>query len=167
MTYQTKNIGEVDKSKNSRILFSILSGRGAHILTVIIVGHLLTEYYLDQIISTKVKKKFLKKSFSEKLNILYPSWLPLHIYKNVSLLNKARNYIAHNLGLVDYKPVIYTPTRNEKVIVSPKRKSAEKAYFKELTNCILFDLGNYLFFTLNISAEPNFDEAFKMKSGMS
>jgi len=56
-----------DKSKDCRIIFSILTGRNSHILTIVIVGHLLIEYLLDKIITTKFKnvKKVVGKSFAE------------------------------------------------------------------------------------------------------
>lgn len=157
--------GQEDKSKDIRTVFLILTGRSAHILTVIITGHLLVEYCLDQIIIAKVKDKktILEKKFSEKLETLYPTWLPLHIYKNIKLLNNARNYAAHNLGVIDYKPIIYTPTRKEKTLIIPKRKNKEKIYFKELINSILFDLANYSFDSLCISSEPDWNIIFKTK----
>jgi len=42
-----------DKSKDYRILFSILSGHNQHVLVIVIVGHLLIEYLLDRIITVK------------------------------------------------------------------------------------------------------------------
>ena len=100
-----------DKSWDSRVLFSILSGHNQHVLVIVIIGHLLTEYLLDKIITAKLKnaKRILEKSFSEKLKFLYPDWLPLFIYRNMKLLNKTRNDIAHNLGAIDYEPIIYMP----------------------------------------------------------
>lgn len=164
MPYPTKKLGE-DKSKNSRILFSILAGRGAHTLTIIICGHLLVEHYLDEIINAKIenKKTGLKKSFSEKLKTLYPDWLPAFIYKNIKLLNDARNYAAHNLGVIDYRPIVYTPTGNERIITAQKRRNTEKIYFRELINSILFDLVNYSFHSLNISPEPDLSIIFRTK----
>jgi len=164
MPYSTQKLGE-DESKNSRILFSILTGRGAHILTIIICGHLLVEHYLDNIIGAKRKDKEtnLKKSFSEKLKILYPDWLPAFIYKNAKLLNDARNYAAHNLGVIGYQPIFYTPTGDKKVITVQKKKSAEKIYFRELVNRILFDLVNYSFHSLSISPEPDLNIIFRTK----
>ena len=100
-----------DKSKDYRILFSILSGHNQHVLVVVIIGHLLIEHLLDKIITTKYKnmKTALRGSFSEKLKHLYPRWLPLFIYENIKLLNKARNDMAHNLGTSDHEPIIYMP----------------------------------------------------------
>lgn len=141
-----KSVEEIgDKSKDGRILFSILTGRSAHILTIIIVGHLLVEYFLNKIIIAKFKnsKTNLKKSFSQKLELLYPTWLPLFIYKNIKLLNKSRNDIAHNLGSIDHKPFIYMHWREKKIVKIPKRKNKEKFYFRELINTVLFDLVNY------------------------
>lgn len=113
-----KKLGEDigDKSKDIRIIFSILTGRNSHIITIVIVGHLLIDYLLDKIIVVKCKntKTVLGKSFSEKVKVLFPDWLPLFIYKNIKLLNKTRNDIAHNLGAVDYKPIIYIPQGGRK-----------------------------------------------------
>lgn len=164
--WSTKKLEEQeDKSKDIRTVFLILTGRSAHILTVIITGHLLVEYCLDQIIIAKVKDKkaILKKKFSEKLEILYPTWLPLHIYKNIKLLNNARNYAAHNLGVIDNKPIIYTPTREEKTLIISKRNNKGKIYLRELINSILFDLVNDSFYSLGILAEPALNIIFRTK----
>lgn len=165
--WPTKKLGEEieDKSKDSRILFSILTGRNSHILTIVIVGHLLTEYFLDKIITAKFKntRRILGKSFSEKVKLLYPEWLPLFIYKNIKLLNRTRNYIAHNLGSVDYEPIIHMPQGNRKILNIPKRKNKEKFYFRELINTILFDLVNYFFYSLNIPNEPDLNIIFRLK----
>lgn len=163
----TKKLGEnmEDKSKDSRTLFSILTGRNSHILTIVIVGHLLTEYLLDKIITAKFKntKKVVGKSFAEKIKLLYPTWLPLSLYKNIKLLNKTRNDIAHNLGAIDYEPIIYMPQGSEKFMNIPKRKNKEKFYFRELINTILFDLVNYSFDSLNISNEIDLNIVFRQK----
>lgn len=154
-----------DKSKDGRILFSILTGRNTHIVTIIIVGHLLTENLLDKIIAAKLKNKKdnLKKSFSQKLEHLYPTWLPLFIYKNIKLLNKSRNDIAHNLGAVNYEPLIYMNGGGRRIVKIPRRKNKEKFYFRELINTILFDLVNYSFRSLNIPNEPDLNIIFRLK----
>lgn len=153
-----------DKSKNIRILFSILAGRSAHIVTIIIVGHLLIEHLLDKIITAKLKNKKddLKKVFSQKLEFLYPSWLPLFIYQNTKSLNKSRNNIVHNLGAIKYEPIIYLPHGNRRILKIPKRKNGEKFYFRELINTILFDLVNYSH-SLNIPNEPDLNIIFRLK----
>lgn len=167
MSWSTKKLGKAikDKSKDSRILFSILAGRSAHIVTTIIVGHLLIEYLLDKIIITKLKSpnRILKKRFSEKLESLYPDWLPLFIYKNIKLLNGTRNDIAHNLGALNYEPIIYMPRGNRRILKIPKRKNKEKFYFRELINTILFDLVNYSFHSLNIPNKPDLNIIFRLK----
>lgn len=153
-----------DRSKDARILFSILAGRSAHIVTIIIVGHLLIEHLLDKIITAKLKNKKdnLKKGFSQKLELLYPSWLPLFIYKNIKLLNKSRNNIMHNLGAIKYEPIIYLPHGKRRILKIPKRKNREKFSFQELINTILFDLVNYSFHSLNIPSEPNLNIIFHL-----
>lgn len=167
MPYPTKKLRETveDKSKDTRILFSILTGQNVHIVTIIIVGHLLIEYSLDKIITAKLKDKKgnLKKSFSQKLELLYPTWLPLFIYKNMKLLNEARNDIAHNLGTIDYEPFIYMHLGGRKIVKVPKRKNKDKFYFRELINTILFDLVNYSFHSLNIPDEPDLNVIFRLK----
>src|SRR3989344_5263389 len=137
-----------DKSKDYRIIFSILTGQNSHILTIIIVGHLLIEYLLDKIITTKLKntKKVVGKSFSEKIKLLYPTWLPLFLFKNIKLLNEIRNKVAHNLGVVDYKPVIHMPNGELRTLQIPLKKNRGKFYFNELINTILFDLVNYSYY---------------------
>ncbi|MBI2121995.1 MAG: hypothetical protein HYT98_02630 [Candidatus Sungbacteria bacterium] len=168
MPYPTKKLGEniEDKSKDSRILFSILTGRNSHILTIVIVGHLLTEHLLDKIITAKFKNKRSnpKESFSQKLELLYPMWLPLFIYKNIKLLNESRNDIAHNLGSIDYKPFIYTHRGEKKIVKIPKRKNEEKFYFRELINTVLFDLVNYSSDTLGISNDIDLNIIFRQKN---
>ena len=144
-----------DKSKDSRILFSILTGRSSHTLTIVIIGHLLIEYLLDRIIIVKLKSqnRILKENFSKKLRLLYPDWLPQFIYNNIKLLNKARNDIAHNLGISDHEPIIYIPKGEKRIINIPKRKNKEKFYFKHLINTILLDLVNYSYYSLNITSD--------------
>jgi len=152
-----------DKSKDYRILFSILSGHNQHVLVVVIIGHLLIEHLLDKIITTKYKnmKTALRGSFSEKLKHLYPRWLPLFIYENIKLLNKARNDMAHNLGTSDHEPIIYMPKGEKKILNMPKRKNKEKFYFRYLINTILFDLVNYSYYSLNISADTDLNHIFR------
>ena len=154
-----------DKSKDSRTLFSILSGHNQHVLVIVIVGHLLAEYLLDKIITTKFKNpnRILEKSFSGKLKLLYPDWLPQFIYKNIELLNRARNDIAHNLGTIDYEPIIYLPKGGKETLNIPKRKNKVKFYFRELINTILFDLVNYSFYSLNIPNEMDLNTIFHSK----
>ncbi len=167
MAYPIKKLEESieDKSKDSRILFSILAGSNAHIITIIIAGHLLTEYLLNKIVTTKIKNKKsdLKKNFSQELDFLYPTWLPLFIYKNIKLLNGARNEIAHNLGSIEYEPLIYTDNRGRRIVQIPKRKNKEKFYFRELINTTLFDLVNYSFYALNIPEELDLNVIFRQK----
>lgn len=153
-----------DKSKDSRILFSILSGHNQHVLVIVIVGHLLIEYLLDRIITVKCQntKTALKKSFSGKVKLLYPDWLPLFIYKNIKLLNETRNDIAHNLGTSDHEPVIYISKGKKKILNIPRRKNKEKFYFRHLINMVLFDLVNYSYYSLNISADTDLNHIFRL-----
>lgn len=167
MSYPTKKLEAniEDKSKDARILFSILTGRNAHIITIIVVGHLLTRHLLDKIIVAKLKGSYRipKERFSEKLRLLYPDWLPSSVYRNIKLLNGARNDIAHNLGATSYEPIIYTSQGSRKILNIPKRKNKEKFYFRELINIILFDLVNYSFYSLNISNKPDLNIIFCLK----
>jgi len=155
---------EEDKSKDFRILFSILTGRNSHILTIVIVGHLLIEYLLDKIIAVKFKNsdKILKNGLSEKLKHLHPEWSPLFIYENIKLLNNARNDMAHNLGTSNHELIIYMPKGEKKILNIPKRKNKEKFYFRHLINTILFDLVNYFYYSLNISADADLNHIFRL-----
>lgn len=164
MTNLTTQKLEEDKSKDYRILFSILAGYNSHIITTVVIGHLLTEHLLDKIITIKHKNKkvAVRKSFSEKLKILYPEWLPLFIYENIKLLNKARNDIAHNLGTSDHEPIVYIPKGKKEILDIPKRKNKEKFYFGHLINTILFDLVNYSYYSLKISADTNLNHIFRL-----
>ena len=153
-----------DKSKDYRIIFSILTGQNSHILTIVIVGHLLIEYLLDKIITTKFKntKKVVGKSFAEKIKLLYPTWLPLFLFKNIKLLNEIRNGVAHNLGVVDYKPVIHIPNGELRTLKIPLKKNKGKFYFNELINTILFDLVNYSYYSLGVSADIDLHQMFNL-----
>jgi len=153
-----------DKSKDIRILFSILTGRNSHILTIVIVGHLLCEYLMDKIINAKYKntKATLEKSFSEKIKLLYPEWLPLFIHKNIKLLNTIRNDIAHNLGASDYEPIIYIQKGDRKILNIPKRKNKTKFYLDHLISTILFDLVNYSYHFLGISTDIDLHQVFRL-----
>ena len=164
--YPTKKSVEKieDKSKDSRVLFSILSGHNQHVLVIVIVGHLLTEHLLDKIIASKLKNsnRILEESFSKKLKHLYPDWLPLFIYENIKLLNKVRNDMAHNLGTSDHEPIIYIPKGKKEILNIPKRKNKEKFYFRHLINTILFDLVNDSYYSLNISADTDLNHIFRL-----
>ncbi len=153
-----------DKSKDIRIIFSILTGRNSHILTIVIVGHLLIEHLLYKIIITKFKntEKAVRKSFAEKIKLLYPTWLPLFLFKNIKILNEIRNGVAHNLGVVDYKPVIHMPNGELRTLKIPLKKNKSKFYFNELINTILFDLVNYSYYSLSVSADIDLHQVLKL-----
>ena len=154
-----------DKSKDSRTLFSILTGRNQHILTIVIIGHLLVEHLIDKIIIAKFEKtnQILKKRFSEKIDLLYPNWLPQSLYKNIKLLNKARNELAHSLGVDHHEFIIYMHHCDVKTLKIPSKKNKEKFYFRELINTILFDLVNDSFYSLNIPNELDLNTLFHSK----
>lgn len=140
-----------DQSKEIRILYSVFLGKNPNAITTILVGHLLVEHMIEQIIIAKCtdSKKLLKLRFSEKLQSLYPDWLPLHIYLNIKLLNKIRNNLAHNLGIGSYEPVIYGP-RREKILFKTPKTNPAKRYFRLLVENVLIQITDYNYSTLGI-----------------
>ncbi len=154
-----------DKSKDTRTLFSILAGRNVRVLTIIVMGHLLIEYHINLLLADRriATKGILKKSFSRKIEYLYPTWLPLFLFKNIKLFNKIRNEIVHNLGTVDRKLVIYMQNGELKTLKIPSRKNKDKFYFNELISTILFDLVNYSHYSLRIMQNINLDQIFRLK----
>lgn len=162
--YSTKKLGEeiVDKSKNIRTIYSLLLGRTPHVLVIIVVGHLLVEYTLSRIIlEKKLPKKPLNVTFIKKLEALYPTWLPLHIYENIKRLNKIRNNLVHNLGTGGYDPFIYDYKRRKTLVKTPKGKNKTKFYLRELIETILYDIINYSHDTLKISVYAKDDVVFR------
>ena len=71
--------------------------------------------------------------------------------------------MAHNLGAVDYEPIIYIPKGGRVILDIPKRKNKDKFYFRELVTTILFDLVSYSFYSLNIPDEPDLNTIFRLK----
>ena len=89
-----------DLSEDVTFNFIISHNKHADELSIILKGHLFTEYMLDMLIRKKFKlpNTILKYKFSQKVDILYSlDLLPLYLYKNISNLNKIRNRFAHNL----------------------------------------------------------------------
>jgi hypothetical protein len=72
--------------------------------SVIIKGHLFTEYHLERYIESKSAEKIdiqdLRLSYAVKMEVSKILGLFVNdktLYKNLKLLNKLRNSIAHNL----------------------------------------------------------------------
>lgn len=152
-----------DKSKDIRVLFSMLKGHHPHVLVITLIGHLLVEHIIDKIVITKSKyfdKKFKKLSFAEKVELTYPLWLPLHIYKNIKLLNRIRNDMAHNLHVRDYELTLFLDKGEKKVLHIPSGKDKNKFYLNYLVDTILFELVNYSYYSLDISPEPDLVRIF-------
>ena len=70
--------------------------------------------------------------------------------------------MAHNLGVVDYKPIIFMPNGNLKTLKIPLKKNKGKFYFNELINTILFDLVNYSYYSLGVSADIDLHQMFNL-----
>jgi len=153
-----------DKSKDIRILYSILIGNRPHVLTVVIIGHLLAEHLLDQIIIARLKnRKVLRATFSQKLEALYPTWLPLNTYKNLKILNALRNDLAHNLGIGKYKPIYFGPRREKVIVKVPKRATSGNYYPRKLVEFILYEMTNNNIHTLNIPLSTNLRRLFRKR----
>lgn len=154
-----------DKSKDVRILYSILIGNRPHVITVVLIGHMLAEHLLDQIVLAKLKNlKVLRATFSQKLQALYPSWLPLNIYKNLKILNVIRNDLAHNLGIGKYEPIYFGPRREKVVVKVPKGATSGSYYPRKLVEFILYEMANNNTHTLNIPLSTNLKRLFRKRS---
>ena len=122
-------------------------------LGLIIKGHLLVEYILNQMVEKSFKKPevFFKdnraNSFSVKLNILYSLGLiPTNIYKNIVSVNKIRNQYSHNLK-VESDKLTFNYYREDKEINNKeyfsKMKNPEREYIKLLCFGTLTELRNH------------------------
>lgn len=129
-------------------------------LSIILKGHLFTEYMLDMLIREKFEKPntILKYKFSQKLEILYSlDLLPLYLYKNISYLNKIRNRFAHNLeyDLSNEKLTFYT-SDGKKVDVANGNLKRKSLRIKIRTFCIgVLDQLNYHYIA-NLKFPPIF-----------
>lgn len=137
---------------------------GEEELGLIIKGHLLIEYILNQIIEQTFKKPevFFKdnraNSFSVKLNILYSLGLiPMHIYKNIQSVNKIRNQYAHNLK-VESDKLTFNYYREDKEVNNKeyfnKKKNPEREYIKILCFGTLTELRNH--YSKKYGEQPKF-----------
>lgn len=154
-----------DKSKEIRILYSILIGYRPNVLTVVLIGHVLVEHLLDQIIIARLKnQKRLKAPFSQKLEFLHLRWLPLNIYENIKILNDLRNNLAHNLVIGKYKPIYFGPKREKVVVKVPKGATSSSYYPKKLVELILYEMTNNNIHTLNIPVSTNMKRLFRKRS---
>lgn len=129
--------------------------RGEEELGLIIKGHLLIEFLLNQIIEQKLKntKEIFKdsrtNSFSAKLKIIYSlGILPKYLYSNITNINKLRNQYAHNLN-VNSNKLTYIYYREDREIRNKeyfdKKKNPEREYIKLLCFGTLIQLRNLFF----------------------
>lgn len=125
--------------------------------TVILVGHLIIENLLDEIIRIKCKspKKILDDHitycFAVKLQIIYSmGLLPEDVYKNIIRINKFRNKFAHNIEFnidpntmfIDLDGVIASYL--EAYPADKKKKSLAKKYLDHLCGFTILDLSKYM-----------------------
>lgn len=123
-------------------------------LGLIIKGHLLVEFIIDQVILKRCKspKDILKDSraypFSVKLQIVYSMGLvPNNIYQNIRKINRIRNELAHNLE-IDYRKIDFMFYKDNGVEMSiiksaQKKKYPERYYIKMLCLGTLVQLRNF------------------------
>lgn len=105
-----QKIFEIDIWNDLSMGYMLSIRNGEDELGLIIKGHLLIEYALNQLIQLNVKNPnvFFKdnrlNAFSTKLNLIDSlGLLPRFIIQNISTINKIRNHYAHNLNVSTLK----------------------------------------------------------------
>jgi|ERR1035437_520081 hypothetical protein len=129
-------------------------------LGLVVQGHLLIEFVLNEIIRRSFKQpaKIIEDhraySFSVKARIIYSSGLlPDHIFRNIQRINSIRNHLAHNLDWdslkLDYKfshEKNEKPTETETRDLRTGRVVTRRKYIKMLCVGTLGQLRNHYFY---------------------
>ena len=137
-------------------------------LGLIVQGHLLIEYVLNEIIRRSFKQpaKIIEDhraySFAVKARVIYSSGLlPDHIFRNIQQINSIRNHLAHNLDWdslkLDYK---FSHEENERTRETETRNPrtgcmvARRKYIKMLCIGTLGQLRNHFFCKYGVFPAP-------------
>lgn len=129
-------------------------------LGLVVQGHLLIEFILNEIIRRALKKPsdILKDhrtySFATKAQVLYSSGhLPEHIYRNIRRVNSIRNHLAHDLDwdslALDYRFSRHDRERRGEVEIRDTKtrpKARQRKYIKMLCMGTLSQLRNHFFY---------------------
>ena len=136
-------------------------------LGLVVQGHLLIEYVLNEIIRHNLKQpaEILKDhrayTFSIKARVLYSTGLlPQHIFRNVRRINSIRNHLAHSLDWdsmkLDYRFSHDDITRSEVEVRDRRtgRAATRKKYIKMLCLGTLGQLRNHFFRKYGVFPAP-------------
>ena len=128
-------------------------------LGLVVQGHLLVEFVLNEIIRRKFKKPkdilsdHRSYTFSIKARVLYSSdLLPEHLFRNIQRINAIRNHLAHQLHSGSMK-LDYRFARDDEEVKGDvevrdqktKRRATPRRYIKMLCLGTLGQLRNHYF----------------------
>ncbi|MFX0200908.1 MAG: hypothetical protein ACFFCW_32720 [Candidatus Hodarchaeota archaeon] len=130
---------------------------------LILKGHLLIEYVLNEIIRKRFKcpgpilKDQRAYTFSVKLQMVYSAgYLPIFLFKNIKRINRIRNQLAHHLTFrLDAGEFKFTRTDGNEILVKCKGRPPKypaRHYCKMLCFGTLSQLRNH--FALEVGELP-------------
>ncbi len=130
---------------------------------LILKGHLLIEYVLNEIIRKRFKcpgpilKDQRTYTFSVKLQMVYSAgYLPIFLFKNIKRINRVRNQLAHYLTFrLDAKEFKFTRSDGNETLVKckgPPPQYPARHYCKMLCFGTLSQLRNH--FALEVGELP-------------
>lgn len=123
--------------------------------SIVLKGHLLSEYLLNRIIDEKVpsSNKIKKVTYYRKLKIMEEKdFLTPEIIKNLCLLNSFRNKLVHKLNItIEAKDMIFYKDNKTKILIKPKKgRYPQRYYLRLLCHGILTQLINCMLLKLRI-----------------
>lgn len=128
---------------------------------IILKGHLLIEYLLNQIIEKKLttSTKLLKLNFSQKVKELCSrGLLSRPLQENIERLNRFRNKLVHQLDFsINREDMLFTKDSGEVMNVKPKKaRYPERYYYRLLCGAIITVLTNHML--VNLKVDPRYLE---------
>jgi hypothetical protein len=140
-------------------------------LTLIVKGHLLIEFVLNEIIRRNLKQANVilddhrSYTFGIKARVLFSTGLlPEHIFSNIRRINQIRNYLAHNLRTeaikMDFRFTRFDDEKKGDVEVRDSktgRRATSRRYVKMLCVGTLSQLRYHYFEKYGEYPVPNHD----------
>jgi len=123
--------------------------------SIILKGHLLSEYLLNRIINEKISapKKTKRITYSQKIRLLEKHCLLTEdIISNLRLLNNFRNKLAHELDAsIGYDEMIFHKPNYEIILIKPKKaRYPKRKYLRLLSYGVLSQLTNHMLHNLKV-----------------
>lgn len=125
-------------------------------ISIILKGHLLSEYLINLIIKEKIKGAKINDfvPYSKKLKLIEASGLlPKEILRNLRLLNSFRNKLTHNLDVtIDEKEMLFFKENESIICIKPKKgcRYPLRDYLKVFCGGSICQLRNHMIMQLKI-----------------